>query len=248
MHTCICCITLSFLFKNVSFNLITCRLALFANPCNDFEAVVFGDEHCATLKNAAKSRKPADSVIEYDSMQENMQQIADMIKTEKQEELSKHTGATPDEAKQDGQSAADEKVITSPDGPHIFDQKPKSMAKLEEQASAQWWKVAEKTMCQYVRLIVMPSTAENLTAELASHELGTVAGDACGLVMIHMDIKLSCEGTTAPFIRMPPLRPQNYDMMSRGVLGARTADGKLQKGDLVCLLNGGKPGHCVIFK
>ena len=111
------------------------------------------------------------------------------------------------------------------------------MINLEEHDSEQWWKVAEKTMNQYIRRIIMPSTAEKLTAELASHELGTVAGDARGLVMIHMDVKLSCEGTTAPSLRMPPLRPQNYEMMSQGVLGARAqpdapAGGKCQNATL----------------
>ena len=43
----------------------------------------YGNEHCTSLKNAAKSRKSVESVIEYDSMQENMQQVAYMIKAEK---------------------------------------------------------------------------------------------------------------------------------------------------------------------
>lgn len=220
-----------------------------ANPCPYFEGIIFGNDHDTVLRNAAKSRKPTDSVIEYDSMQENMQQIADMIKSEKQEELAKHadTPADGNEGTKKAEDVDDQKT----EEPAATDQKPKSMSKLDEHDSEQWWKVAEKTMCQYIRLIVMPSTAENLTAELASHELGTVAGDACGLVMIHMDVKLSCEGVTAPFLRMPPLRPQNYEMMSQGVLAARAqpdSAGKLPKGDLVCLLNGGKSGHCVISK
>ena len=59
----------------------------FSNQGTYVEAVVFGNEHCTSLKNAAKSRKSVESVIEYDSMQENMQQIADMIKAEKHEAL-----------------------------------------------------------------------------------------------------------------------------------------------------------------
>ena len=212
---------------------------LICRPMWFCEAVIFGNEHLSALKNAAKSRKSIDTVIGYDSFQENQQQIADMIKQEKQEELSKLVDTQPD-AKTENPPTGDGDPATLPHEPS----KPAMMDKLDKDDSAQWWKVAEKTMCQYVRLIVMPSSAENLTSELASHELGTVAGDACGLVMVHMDVKLSCEGCTAPFLRIPPLRPQNYEMMSQGVLGARAQpDAKLPKGDLVVLLNGGKAGH-----
>ena len=75
-----------------------------------FEAAVYGNEHCTSLKNAAKSRKSVESVIEYDSMQENMQQIADMIKAEKHEELC---AKRDDGATQDGQAVVDGKPASS---------------------------------------------------------------------------------------------------------------------------------------
>ena len=91
------------------FELESC-VCFFSKQCTYFEAVVYGNEHCTTLKNAAKVRKSVGSVIEYDRMQENMQQIADMIKGEKQNELSvvRLDGAT-----QDGQAVVDGKPASS---------------------------------------------------------------------------------------------------------------------------------------
>ena len=87
-------------------------MCLVSKQCTYFEAVVYGNEHCNSLKNAARSRKSFESVIEYDSMQENMQQIAGMIKAEKHEELGakRDNGAT-----QDGQAVVDGKPASSDD-------------------------------------------------------------------------------------------------------------------------------------
>ena len=82
----------------------------FSKQCTYFEAAVYGNEHCTSLKNAAKSGKSVESVIEYDSMQENMQQIADMIKAEKHEELC---AKRDDGATQDGQAVVDGKPASS---------------------------------------------------------------------------------------------------------------------------------------
>ena len=179
------------------------------------------------MRNAAKSRKTYEDVLQYQSVAEVLDSINKMVEKEKAELAPPSATSAPAEQQgsatataaadpgasaasaagqgQSGQQAASEALVT----------------KLGEDGSQQWLKHAEKILAQHVRLMVTPSAKAALVTELSSHELGKVIGDPSGLVMILHDVKLAAESATAPMLRMPPLKTQHYETLVAGVLAAR---------------------------
>lgn len=177
-----------------------------------------------------------------------MESIYNQIKTEKIEASGTRA---PEAAAAAASSTAAEPAATSDAQPAPAAQpsaaESKLATKLNPDDCQTWSKHAEKIFMQHARLLTLPSTRAALQAEIASHELGRASGDPSGLVMIIMDVKLACEAATAPNLRMPPFKQANYEHMAQAVLAARyrgssDKDPTLNPGDLVVLLDGGRPG------
>ena len=204
------------------------------------------------MRNAAKSRKTYEDVLQYQSVQEVLDSINKMVEKEKAELVA--PSATSASAEQQGSAtaaaAADPGAsAASAAGQGQSAQQAASEAlvtKLGSDDSQQWLKHAEKILAQHVRLMVTPSTKAALVTELSSHHLGKVVGDPSGLVLIMHDVKLAAESATAPVLRMPPLKIQHYETVVSGVLAARNTGNPdrpvMNPGEVAIVLDGAKPG------
>ena len=117
---------------------------------------------------------------------------------------------------------------------------------MAEDTRAQWEAAATRLARQYTTVVVCPANLAALVPEVQSSCLGKANGDLTGLVIIHFDVKLSCEAITAPHLRIP-FQGRFYEKLVSTILEARWHGNSDQKpslnvGEVALLLDGGRHG------
>ena len=164
-------------------------------PSGLAQALVFGDMHDNSLRNAAKNNKRCEDVLAYPSAKEILNEVDCHYANEK---------VTPPDATQANTHSSTATSSATPTATtnsmqQMAEQssKPEGFESLDVDTQDKWLAHADKELRQHVSLLVIPSSRTALEAELVGNDIAHTKGDVTGLVMFHYDVKLSGESVAA---------------------------------------------------
>ncbi|CAK0864940.1 unnamed protein product, partial [Prorocentrum cordatum] len=187
-------------------------------------------------KDAVRSKHKINEFLEYDSVQEKLNEI----KVELAKEMSVAIDCAQGSA---GGGTAASATATETATPEAA---PSGFESLPESEQEQWVKYANKLLSTHVELIPEPKTGAELENALKDSKLNEIRGDPVGLVLYCFDVKGHGESEHRPELRIPSLREPIYTKIVRAVLKARAPPGGLghiRNGEVAIIMDGGRKGN-----
>ena len=208
------------------------------------ESIIYGDNYRSSLRNCVSARKGILEFVEYPSVKQELDNCLAQLEAEHVTATAALPNSTGAGSTDDGDD--DETPSTVVVGPEAV----KISATVEALADDSR-KAIDTELDRHVRAYcsfnVYPSVITDLKGMTEASELARQAGDAHGFAMILFNADTWTEASSQPRSRKPPVPDKLYEKVVGAIVmgryrGEDVVDAALNEGDLVCCLDGSRPG------
>ena len=213
--------------------------------CNFAEDICYAQVHEATLKTAVHYSKSCEDFLEYQSVQDDLKGIKELLEKERVVPAKPASSEQLDDD-DDPATQASEDATRVPDE---WEELRVQVTKLPRDVSTSWADKAARIVGEYVRIVVWPSSSDSIVTEVQASSGAMEVGDDLGYVLIHADVKQRGEAVTMPNVRVCPLQPMVYGRQMQHILKARwrgaagATNRPLNQCEVAVILDGGRDGN-----